>query len=170
MPYTELRVRFLLLFFVSIEAFAFQAKVIRVYSGDSLQVETEDKKKFRIHLAGIDAPEAPKGILTGQPYGVQAKNELNKIALGSRVEVLIEGSHEEEGYYAILLAQSGICLNCYMAESGLAVLTGIRDRYYEKLLTESYDLALRNRWNMWSQKTVESPAEYRMRTKRKHLD
>jgi endonuclease YncB( thermonuclease family) len=149
---------------------AFDAKVVQVFSGDSLSVELEDKKRLRIHLAGMDAPEMPKGTLSGQPFAVQAMKELSKAALGSIVEVLIYQPHEHEGYYAILFSKKGICLNTYMVESGLAVLTPMKDLYYAGLLEDSYELARQNRWNIWSLSKQETPFEYRQRTKKQHLD
>lgn len=155
---------------LSVRLSAFDGLVVQVFSGDSLSVEMADKKRLRIHLAGMDAPEMPKGTLIGQPFAVQAKKELNKAALGSIVEVLIYQPHEYEGYYAILFSKKGICLNTYMVESGLAVLTPMHDLYYAGLLEDSYDLARQNRWNIWSLSKMETPFEYRQRTKKCHLD
>ncbi len=153
-----------------LRAAAFDAKVVQVFSGDSLMVETADKKRLRIHLAGLDAPEMAKGTLGGQPFSVQAKYELNRAALGSIVEVLIYRPHEYDGHYAILYSKKGICLNTYMVESGLALLTPMQDLYYAELLEESYELARQNRWNIWSLARFETPFEYRQRTKKCHLD
>ena len=155
---------------LSLRLAAFDAKVVQIFSGDSLMVEMDDKKRLRIHLAGMDAPEMPKGTLSGQPFAVQAKKELTKAALGSIVEVLIYQPHEYEGYYAILFSKMGICLNTYMVESGLAVLTPMQDLYYAGLLEDSHDLARQHRWNIWSLSRQETPFEYRQRTKKCHLD
>jgi endonuclease YncB( thermonuclease family) len=150
---------------------AFEAGVLKVFSGDSMLVETLDTtSRIRIHLAGMDAPEMPKGVLPAQPFAISAQRELSKIALNSKVTVLISSPHEYEGYYAIVISQFGICLNTYMVESGLAVLTPINDRYYSDRLDWSYDIARKNKWNIWSLPTFETPFEYRQRTKKKHLD
>jgi endonuclease YncB( thermonuclease family) len=150
---------------------AFEATVVLVVSGDSLVVETAPpQKRYRIHLAGIDAPEMPKGSLQGQPYALEARAELTKICMGSTVSVLVEKAHEYDGHYAILIAKNGICINTYLVESGLAVLTGIDDRYYNLKLEDSCNFARQNRWGIWSLARLETPFEYRQRTKKRHLD
>lgn len=143
--------------------------MVSVASGDSMVVEVE-KVRIRIHLAGMDAPEMAKGSLTGQPFAAQAKQELTNIALNSKVTVLIYRPHEYDGYYAIVLAESGVCLNTYMVESGFAVLTPIGDEYYRKRLEWSYGIARQNKWGIWSLPKMETPFEYRQRTKKRHLD
>ena len=149
---------------------AFEARVVAVYSGDSLTVEIIDHTRLRIHLAGMDAPEMAKGTLAAQPFAVRAKQELTKAALGSLVTVLIEKPHECEGYYAVLISQPGICLNTYMVESGFAIPTEITDAYYKERLEASYNFARQNRWGLWAQPLLETPFEYRQRTKKRHLD
>lgn len=149
---------------------AFEALVVSVVSGDSLIVQTADQERLRLHLAGLDAPEMPKGTLSGQPFAREAKQELNKITLGSTVTVLIEKPHEYEGYYAILISRPGICINTYMVESGLAIVTEIHDPYYRARLEASCSLAKQNNWGIWSLATLETPFEYRQRTKKRHLD
>ena len=165
------RLWFLGLFLFFCRLPAFEATVVLVVSGDSLVVETAPpQKRYRIHLAGIDAPEMPKGSLQGQPFAVEARTELNKISMGSTVSVLVEKAHEYDGHYAILIAKNGICINTYMVESGLAVLTGIDDRYYNLKLEDSCNFARQNRWGIWSLARLETPFEYRQRTKKRHLD
>jgi endonuclease YncB( thermonuclease family) len=149
---------------------AFEALVVSVVSGDSLFVKMPDKKLLRIHLAGMDAPEMAKGTLPNQPFAVRAKQELTKIAVGSTVNVFIEKPHEYEGYYAILISQPGICLNTYMVESGFAIPTEITDSYYKDRIEWSCNFAKQNRWGIWSQPLLETPFEFRQRTKKQHLD
>lgn len=63
----------------------FEAKVIHVVDGDTLDVLTDGKQTIRIRLHGVDTPER------GQPYGKNATAAL-KTLLGQRVVVVNQGS------------------------------------------------------------------------------
>ena len=54
-------------------------------------------RKWRSRPRGGDAPEMPKGTLSGQPFAREAKQELNKITLGSTVTVLNTQGGPENG-------------------------------------------------------------------------
>jgi len=69
-----------LLLFVPIAAFAWTGTCVRVVDGDDLVVLQSGKEK-RIRLFGVDAPEL------GQPYGMEAKKELEGLVLGKKVNI-----------------------------------------------------------------------------------
>ena len=57
----------------------FTAKVLRVVDGDTIYVEVEAGKKFKVRLTGIDAPES------NQPYGLASTYHLKKLLLNKLV-------------------------------------------------------------------------------------
>jgi len=57
----------------------FTAKVLRVVDGDTIYVEVEAGKKFKVRLTGIDAPEQ------NQPYGLESTYRLKKLLLNKLV-------------------------------------------------------------------------------------
>jgi len=57
----------------------FTAKVLRVVDGDTIYVEVEAGKKFKVRLTGIDAPEQ------NQPYGLESTYHLKKLLLNKLV-------------------------------------------------------------------------------------
>lgn len=71
-----------LLLAIPLSAAEIKGKVIKVYDGDTITVLDDlDGGKFRIRLAGIDAPEK------GQPGDKEATAFLTQRLLGERVSV-----------------------------------------------------------------------------------
>ncbi|MEW6163592.1 MAG: thermonuclease family protein [Pseudomonadota bacterium] len=62
-------------------AHAFDARVVSVEDGDSLTVVDAERKRYRVRLAGADAPE------WSQPFGDKAKTALAALVFGREVEV-----------------------------------------------------------------------------------
>jgi endonuclease YncB( thermonuclease family) len=60
---------------------SFTGRVVGVADGDTLTVEDAAKKRLRIRLAGIDAPEMD------QIYGKSARSALIRLCLGKPAEV-----------------------------------------------------------------------------------
>ena len=56
-------------------------KVVAVPNGDTLVIETDGKKRQRIRLADVDAPERR------QPHGAQARDSLSELCLKKQAEV-----------------------------------------------------------------------------------
>ena len=88
----------LLLFFLALlfasPAFAWQAEVAKVYDGDTITVIRSDNgKKVKIRLAGIDAPEmAFKGRWAAQPYAKEAGDYLRSmLPVGTKVSLVDMG-------------------------------------------------------------------------------
>ncbi len=65
-------------------------RVIHVHDGDSLTFAASDKK-FRVQLAGIDAPELE------QPYGWKALRSLSHLCRGKEA-TLVERGKDEDGH------------------------------------------------------------------------
>ena len=70
-----------LLWSLAIHAAEFGGRVVGVGDGDTLTVRTDDGRRVRVRLAGIDAPEHD------QPYGAAATRSLTALALNRTVRV-----------------------------------------------------------------------------------
>lgn len=63
----------------------FTARVVKIVSGDTIDVLTDDGKSIRIRLNGIDSPELD------QPFGSDATEYLSNTIDGARVAILDHG-------------------------------------------------------------------------------
>ncbi len=72
---------FVIIFILSISSLRadFTAKVLRVVDGDTVHVEDEAGKKFKVRLTGIDAPEK------NQSYGLASTYHLRELLLNKIV-------------------------------------------------------------------------------------
>lgn len=112
--------------------------VVRVVDGDTLDLE-----KRRVRLAGIDAPEYPKGCL-----GVRAKERLEELVLGRKVEVE-EISKDNFGRSVGFVFVGGELVNRILVEEGLARVRG-EDLKYSALLREREREAKKAKRGIWS--------------------
>jgi endonuclease YncB( thermonuclease family) len=58
-------------------------RVVWVADGDSLTIAAADGQRYKVRLAGIDAPER------GQSYSQQSRQHLKALCLGKSTEVLV---------------------------------------------------------------------------------
>ncbi|QQS55105.1 MAG: thermonuclease family protein [Candidatus Competibacteraceae bacterium] len=72
-----------LLWPLAVHAAEFGGRVVGVSDGDTLTVRTDDNRRVRVRLAGIDAPEHD------QPYGSAATRSLAGLALNRVVRVRV---------------------------------------------------------------------------------
>ena len=77
----KLLISFLLFFTIYINAAELNGKVIHISDGDTIHVLTNDKKKYKIRLNGIDAPES------SQDYGNKSKENLKRYIYNKDVTV-----------------------------------------------------------------------------------
>lgn len=96
----------------------YQFKVVRVYDGDTLQVQGFGVK-FKIRLMGIDCPEMGRKGQKGQPYSLEAKRELTRLVGQKTISLKQYGM----GGYNRVLAEvfaGTLNVNLEMVKSGLA--------------------------------------------------
>ena len=70
-----------LLWSLGVQAAEFRGQVVGISDGDTLTVQTDDDRRVRVRLAGIDAPEHD------QPYGTAATRSLAALAMHRSVRV-----------------------------------------------------------------------------------
>ncbi|MGD9687467.1 MAG: thermonuclease family protein [Desulfobacter sp.] len=136
--------------------------VIKVFDGDTVQVQGEDLE-FRIRMVAIDAPETGGSKKKGQPYSQQAKKVLQQLIQGKKVRLKQYGTG---GYNRILaeIFSQDVNINLAMVRQGLAEV--YRGKLPKTLDPASYRKAeadaRRRRAGMWSQgKAYKSPKTWR---------
>ena len=110
-----------MLFLVSPYSFAdFNAKVVKIIDGDTIDVLYGNNQKLRIRLLGIDAPELK------QHFGYESSFYLNKILNGKSVAIISSPDKNKPytlGYYKRVIGKvvlNGEDINLEMIKEGLA--------------------------------------------------
>jgi endonuclease YncB( thermonuclease family) len=74
-----------------------EGKVVAVIDGNTLQIVCQNNQTHIIQLIGIDSPEL------SQEYGQESKKYLEKIALGKKVTISIEGKDRRGNPLAVVM-------------------------------------------------------------------
>ena len=128
---------------------------MRVLDGDTVTIADEGQNLHRIRITGLDAPEL------GQPYGQQAKAELEELILGKEVAIIPMGIDKYKRELASLRIKTTIgqidVAEC-MINKGAAFDWG--GKYYK-----AQEYAKANRLGVWQDiKFQERPWFYRRRS------
>ncbi len=115
-------IRFLLLLLiVGIACFStwaatevFEAKVLAVLDGNSLEIKTSDGEVFTVLLNGIDCPEPE------QEFGEEARVFLEKLVLKKNVKVTLEGKDRWGNRLAAVWLKGEVDLRVELLKAGLA--------------------------------------------------
>ena len=91
-----------------------EGKVVAVIDGNTLQIVCQNDQTHTVQLAGIDSPEL------SQEYGEESKEYLEKIALGKKVTVSIEGKDRRGNPLAVVMVNGRKDLRIELLEEGLA--------------------------------------------------
>jgi len=136
----------------SLIAETIRGKVISVADGDTITILV-DKKKHRIRLAEIDAPE-----MKGQPYGKASKAHLSELVYNKRV--LVEYSKKDRyGRLIGTVTVQKVNINEAMVRAGLAW----HYKYYSKsrILSALELKAKAEKAGLWKQKKPIPPWTFR---------
>ncbi len=101
---------------------SFEASVLRVIDGDTVEIGYEDKKET-VRLIGVDAPEFGPHAKS-ECFGEEASHYMKEIAEGRAVKVVTDPTQDEHDMYGRLLAyiylDRGTLINQKMIEEGYA--------------------------------------------------
>jgi endonuclease YncB( thermonuclease family) len=143
----------------------FTAKVQRVVDGDTVHIEDEAGKKFKVRLTGIDAPEK------NQPYGLASTYHLRRLLLNKFV--LLESKPKKGKPYSVdrynrVLAKiilDGRDINLSQVLNGYAwhfkryqKQQSLKDR---ELYSQAEFHAEKNELGLWSEKNPIAPWKWR---------
>ena len=143
----------------------FTAKVQRVVDGDTVHVEDETGKKFKVRLTGIDAPEQ------NQPYGLASTYHLRELLLNKFV--LLESKPKKGKPYSVdrykrVLAKivlNGIDINLSQVLSGYAWhfkrYQNQQSRSDRELYSQAELHAKKNNLGLWREKKPIAPWKWR---------
>ena len=103
------------------------AQVTKVIDGDTIDVTIESpqgRRKERVRLLGIDAPEKARDEKPAEPLEREATAFARRLARGEEVILTTDPGHEDRDRYGRLLRDvylpDGRCLNVEMLREGLA--------------------------------------------------
>jgi endonuclease YncB( thermonuclease family) len=65
--------------------------VVRVFDGDTIEIQGRDRRPVQVRLYGIDAPEK------GQPYGDNARQLMSELAYGKDARVFVKDYDKKYG-------------------------------------------------------------------------
>ena len=153
----------------------FNGTVVDVSRGDTLTVRDRDKRRHRVRLVAVEAPEP------GQAFGPDSRRSLSKLLLGKRVAV---ERRKEDSYGRtigkVLVAPLGCAACAPTRDAGLAQLeAGLawwqRDERREQALADQayyeyaeFDARMR-RIGLWSDDAPQAPWEWRKRGGRAYM-
>ena len=91
-----------------------QGKVVTVIDGNTLQILCNNDETHVVQLIGIDSPEL------SQEYGEESKERLEKIVLGKKVTISIQGKDRRGNPLAVVLVNGKKDPRVELLEEGLA--------------------------------------------------
>ena len=141
----------LLLIMLHASLFAFPAKVVKIYDGDTITIH-QCKQQIKVRLFGIDAPELK------QPYGKKSKQFLANLIAGKVVEVEENGKDRYKRTLGIIYYK-GQDINAQM------VLNGYAWAYvkYSIIYVDQEKMARENKRGLWQSSNPTPPWEWRKR-------
>ena len=150
------------LLFVSFNLFAkYPATVIRVIDGDTVVVITEQKKKIRIRLIDIDAPEL------GQPFAKKSRQHLSSLIANKQVIIQESGKDTFNRKLAtIFYCEDNI--NELMVKKGYAWAYRYNKIASNPEMVKFERQAKQKKLGLWQDKKPIEPWEYRQIQKNLH--
>ena len=94
----------------------YQATVVRVIDGNTLEIRTKDAETYTVGWYGIDCPEE------GQPYAAQARDYIRHTLINKTVLVTDMGK-DRRGKRLVSFALDGVDMRIQLLDKGLAWTT-----------------------------------------------
>lgn len=144
-----------------------EGKVTLVYDGDTISVETKERKIYSIWLKGVDAPE------NKQNYGKKSRKTLADLIEGKDVKVVIYKKGLYDRYIGIVYLD-GQDVGLRQIEAGMA--WHFKQYDYEQTMEErkkyaqAQQKAQSEKLGLWEDKNPTPPWDFRNGTKSKEPD
>jgi endonuclease YncB( thermonuclease family) len=139
-------------------------RVTAVKDGDTVVVTPADGgEPYTCRLYGIDTPETPKRKKAGQPFGEEAKDELERLVLGRVVKVSLTGD-KTYNRQVCALEREGMNVNLEMVRRGYAwaYVQYLRRPHASEYL-KAEEEARRAHLGLWQDPNPTPPWEFRKR-------
>jgi endonuclease YncB( thermonuclease family) len=131
---------------------SFNAKVVGVYSGDTIVISTNTSKQLKIRLEGIDCPELD------QDYGDSAK--MTTVSLCFKKDVRIDKvGIDTYGRTLAYVYVGDVCLNKELIRLGMA--WHYKEYNADPELAKLEEEARNKKVGLWSQPSPKSPWDFR---------
>jgi micrococcal nuclease len=128
------------------------AKVISVLDGNTLEVLTQDERKLKVLLYGIDSPEL------GQNFGKEAKIYLEGLVLNKEVAMETQGKDSFGNHVVIIIVENRVDLSVELLKQGLAWTS---EKDVPKDLEPYRTWAQRKGRGLWQEQNPIAPWMYR---------
>jgi endonuclease YncB( thermonuclease family) len=146
---------FCLMVLVPAFAFGFQAKVVGVSDGDTINVLTAEKQQVKIRIYGVDAPEK------SQAFGQKAKQFTSDLVFGKMVDVDTIDT-DRYGRSVAIVKINGNTINEVLLKNGLAWLYGQYCKKPECQQWKAFELsAKKSGVGLWQDKNPMPPWDFR---------
>lgn len=151
----------LILFFllITLAHADFKGKVVKVIDGDTIEVLTLQKQKFRIRLLDIDAPESR------QAYGNASRKYLASLIAGDTVLVKDKGKDVYQRTLATII-KNNVDINAKMVANGYAWAYRYKGVAKNKKMVTLEDNAKSNKKGLWKDKNPIAPWNFRHNNQR----
>ena len=133
----------------------FEGVVTRVIDGDTVEFQT-DKGTVTVRVAGIDAPELK------QAYGLEAKQEACKLALGKTVHVIVKSVDKYHRRVAVITLPDGKDFGEEMIRLGAAWWYSKYDTW-DPIKKNLQNEARASKLGLWSIPQIVPPWQFRLR-------
>lgn len=147
----------------------FDGVVVYVSDGDTLTVLDREKKRIRIRLQGIDAPEKGHKGVAGQPYGDKARKALIAASKGKAATVFWQ-DHDQYGRIVGRVVVDGVDLGLEQLRAGFAwvhvdFIAGVPESQRSRYLSAELD-ARAARLGLWEEPEPKQPWVWREEQRR----
>ena len=148
--------------------------VASVSDGNTLTVETKDRRKLKVRLYGIDAPELDRInrktrriTIPGQPFGIEAKSSLSSMVFGRDVRLEIMDSDRHRAMVSIVWrGEKNVNLEMIKAGMAEAYAENLKDQPYRDQFLQAEKETKAKSLGIWSQGIIyERPSDFRKRMK-----
>lgn len=144
-----------------------QWQVIRVSDGDTIAVRQTDGREKKLRLCGIDSPEIKHGKQPGQPLGIKAKANLQRLvneAEGTVMVTEIESDRYGRTVAEVFSSKNGVEKN-FNSEQVLSGMAIVYPQYVKKcpngdVFVKAEAIAQSKKLGVWSG-SYQKPWEYR---------
>lgn len=139
-----------LIFLLNLNADTLFGKVVKIIDGDTIHILDSSKRRHKIRLFGIDAPEKK------QAYGNRAKNYLSGLIAGRVVKVEYNSLDRYKRILGVVFLEE-LDINAKMVSDGYAWAFV---KYSDKYINEEIQ-AKKNHNGLWSDRNAIEPWKFR---------
>ncbi|MGQ0542776.1 MAG: thermonuclease family protein [Blastocatellia bacterium] len=136
-----------------------EGKVVYVFDGDTVSVETKDRMIYPVRIQGIDAPEE------SQELSKKSRKHLEELVFEKEVKVVVKRKDQADKYVGTVFL-NGQDVGLKQIEGGLAwhfKQTGYEQSADARTLYEQAELRARaQRAGIWKDRTPIAPWDFRM--------